>query len=107
MIYPKLRATLIACLAQPTKKCGAVKQVEPPTLCSRFSQVRGAFAGALKDRPRKLELAHGSTLFIDEVADIPVELQGHLLDALQNREVVRLDDGRTRSLDLRVIASTT
>ena len=71
-----------------------------------FGQVRGAFAGALKDRPGKLELAHGGTLFIDEVADIPVELQGHLLDALQKREVVRLGDDRARSLDLRVIAST-
>ena len=71
-----------------------------------FGQVRGAFAGALKDRPGKLELAHGGTLFIDEVADIPVELQGHLLDALQNREVIRLGDDRSRSLDLRVIAST-
>jgi len=71
-----------------------------------FGQVRGAFAGALKDRPGKLELAHGGTLFIDEVADIPVELQGHLLDALQNREVIRLGDDRVRSLDLRVIAST-
>jgi len=71
-----------------------------------FGQVRGAFAGALKDRPGKLELAHGGTLFIDEVADIPIELQGHLLDALQNREAVRLGDDRARSLDLRVIAST-
>ncbi len=71
-----------------------------------FGQVRGAFAGALKDRPGKLELAHGGTLFIDEVADIPIELQGHLLDALQNREVIRLGDDRPRSLDLRVIAST-
>lgn len=71
-----------------------------------FGQVRGAFAGALKDRPGKLELAHGGTLFIDEVADIPVELQGHLLDALQNREVIRLGDDRSRSLDPRVIAST-
>ncbi len=71
-----------------------------------FGQVRGAFAGALKDRPGKLELAHGGTLFIDEVADIPIELQGHLLDALQNRGVIRLGDDRFRSLDLRVIAST-
>ena len=71
-----------------------------------FGQVRGAFAGALKDRPGKLELAHGGTLFIDEVADIPIELQGHLLDALQNRVVTRLGDDRSRSLDLRVIAST-
>lgn len=71
-----------------------------------FGHVRGAFAGALKDRPGKLELAHGGTLFIDEVADIPIELQGHLLDALQNREVVRLGDDRARSLDLRIIAAT-
>ena len=71
-----------------------------------FGHVRGAFAGALKDRPGKLELAHGGTLFIDEVADIPIELQGHLLDALQNRVATRLGDDRNRSLDLRVIAST-
>ena len=71
-----------------------------------FGQVRGAFAGALKDRPGKLELAHGGTLFIDEICDIPVELQGHLLDAIQNSEVVRLGDDRARSLDLRVIAAT-
>lgn len=71
-----------------------------------FGQVRGAFAGALKDRPGKLELAHGGTLFIDEVADIPIELQGNLLDALQNCEVIRLGDDRARSINLRVIAST-
>ncbi len=71
-----------------------------------FGQVRGAFAGALKDRPGKLELAQGSTLFIDEIGDIPFDVQGHLLDALQNRHVVRLGDDQTRSLDLRVIAST-
>ncbi len=71
-----------------------------------FGQVRGAFAGALKDRPGKLELAHGGTLFIDEICDIPVELQGHVLDAIQNSEVVRLGDDRARSLDLRVIAAT-
>jgi len=71
-----------------------------------FGHVRGAFAGALKDRPGELELAHGGTLFIDEVADIPIELQGHLLDALQNRVATRLGDDRNRSLDLRVIAST-
>ena len=71
-----------------------------------FGQVRGAFAGALKDRPGKLELAHGGTLFIDEIGDIPFELQGNFLDALQNLRVVRLGDDRIRSLDLRVIAST-
>lgn len=71
-----------------------------------FGQMRGAFAGALKDRPGKLELAHGGTLFIDEICDIPIELQGHLLEAIQNREVTRLGDDRGRSLDLRLIASS-
>lgn len=71
-----------------------------------FGQMRGAFTGALKDRPGKLEIAHGGTLFIDEIADIPLALQGRLLEALQNRQVVRLGDDRARDLDLRVIAST-
>ncbi len=71
-----------------------------------FGQMRGAFAGALKDRPGKLELAHGGTLFIDEICDIPLEVQGHLLDALNSRAVRRLGDDRVRSLDLRVISST-
>ncbi|MBS1300914.1 sigma 54-interacting transcriptional regulator [Loktanella sp. SALINAS62] len=71
-----------------------------------FGQVRGAFTGALKDRPGKLELAHGGTLFIDEICDIPTDVQGHLLDTLQKKEVVRLGDDLARSLDLRLIAST-
>ncbi|CTQ51269.1 sigma-54 interaction domain-containing protein [Jannaschia donghaensis] len=85
-------------------KAGAItpEKIESELL----GQMRGAFAGALKDRPGKLELAHGGTLFIDEICDIPIELQGHLLDAIQNREVTRLGDDRARSLDLRLIAST-
>lgn len=71
-----------------------------------FGQMRGAFAGALKDRPGKLELAHGGTLFIDEICDIPPDIQGHLLEVLHNRAVQRMGDDRARSLDLRVIAST-
>tara|TARA_R110002020_G_scaffold282883_1_gene498563 strand:+ start:6595 stop:8451 length:1857 start_codon:yes stop_codon:yes gene_type:complete len=71
-----------------------------------FGHVRGAFSGAVKDRPGKLELAHGGTLFIDEICDIPIDVQSRLLDTLQNGAVVRLGDDRTRSLDLRVIAST-
>jgi DNA-binding NtrC family response regulator len=60
----------------------------------------------LRDKPGKLELAHGGTLYLDEVADIPWEQQGQLLDALQNRIVIRLGDDRPRSLELRVVAST-
>ncbi len=71
-----------------------------------LGQIRGAFAGALKDRPGKLELAHGGTLFIDEICDVPIEIQGHLLDVLNSRSVRRLGDDRARSLDLRAIASS-
>jgi len=71
-----------------------------------FGHVRGAFTGAVRDKPGKIELAHGGTLFIDELADIPIEHQGRLLEALQRRAVVRLGDDRVRSVELRVLAST-
>ena len=71
-----------------------------------FGQVRGANADALKDRPGKLEIANGGTLFIDEISDLPLQVQGRLLDALQGRAVVRLGDDRRRPIDLRIIAST-
>lgn len=71
-----------------------------------FGQVRGAFAGATRDRPGKLELAHGGTLFLDDVEELPVEIQGKLLHALQNRAVTRLGDTREKPLEIRVIAAT-
>jgi len=71
-----------------------------------FGHVRGAFGGALRDKPGKLELAHGGTLFIDELGDIPFDQQGKLLETLQRRSVTRLGEDRERSLDLRVIAAT-
>jgi PAS domain S-box-containing protein len=71
-----------------------------------FGHVRGAFSGALRDKPGKLELAHGGTLFIDELGDIPLDQQGKLLETLQRRSVTRLGEDRERSLDLRVIAAT-
>ncbi|WP_411892686.1 sigma-54 interaction domain-containing protein [Yoonia sp. SDW83-1] len=71
-----------------------------------FGHIRGAFAGAVRDSPGKIELAHGGTLFIDEVCDIPFELQGQLLETLQQRSVMRMGDHRNRAVDLRVIASS-
>ncbi len=71
-----------------------------------FGHVRGALAGAVRDSPGKIELAHGGTLFIDEVCDIPFELQGQLLETLQQRSVMRMGDHRSRAVDLRVIASS-
>ncbi|MCU4653460.1 sigma 54-interacting transcriptional regulator [Roseibacterium sp. SDUM158016] len=72
-----------------------------------FGQIRGAYPGALRDKPGKLELAHGGTLFLDDVEELPAEVQGQLLRALQEREVTRLGDTRSRSLDVRVIAAST
>jgi transcriptional regulator with PAS, ATPase and Fis domain len=72
-----------------------------------FGQIRGAYQGALRDKPGKLELAHGGTIFLDNVEELPLEHQGQLLRALQDREVTRIGDTRTRDIDVRVIAATT
>lgn len=86
-------------------KCGAV--TADATEAELFGQMRGAFPGALRDKPGKLELAHGGTLFLDDVSELPLEQQGRLLHALQAGEVTRLGDTRTRQIDIRVIAATT
>jgi hydrogenase-4 transcriptional activator len=71
-----------------------------------FGQIRGAFPGALRDKPGVLELAHNGTLFLDDVDELPLNLQGRLLHALQERSVTRLGDTRARDTDLRVIAAS-
>jgi PAS domain S-box-containing protein len=86
-------------------KCGAV--TADATEAELFGQMRGAFPGALRDKPGKLELAHGGTLFLDDVSELPLEQQGRLLHALQAGEVTRLGDTRARQIDIRVIAATT
>ena len=72
-----------------------------------FGQVRGGLHAARQDKPGKLELANGGTLFLDEVEDLPPEIQGKLLHALQNKVATRLGDTREKPLDIRVIAATT
>src|SRR5579871_3771956 len=71
-----------------------------------FGHEKGAFTGAIVQKIGRLELAHKGTLFLDEVGDIPLELQPKLLRALQEREFERLGSTRTQQVDTRVVAAT-
>ena len=71
-----------------------------------FGHVKGAFSGASRNREGRFALAHNGTLFLDEVGEIPLELQGKLLRALQERAFEPVGDDRTRHVDIRVVAAT-
>lgn len=71
-----------------------------------FGHEKGAFTGAIVQKIGRLELAHKGTLFLDEVGDIPLELQPKLLRALQEKEFERLGSTRTQRVDTRVVAAT-
>jgi DNA-binding NtrC family response regulator len=84
--------------------CAAV----PETLLESelFGHGRGAFTGAVASRPGKFESANGGTILLDEIGEMPLNLQPKLLRALQEREFERLGEGRTVKVDIRVIATT-
>jgi DNA-binding NtrC family response regulator len=72
-----------------------------------FGYERGAFSDATDARPGKFELAHGGTLLLDEIGDLPLVLQAKLLRVLQERELYRLSAREPRRVDVRIIAATT
>ncbi len=71
-----------------------------------FGHERGAFTGAIAQKIGRLELAHQGTLFLDEVGDLPLEVQPKLLRALQEKEFERLGGTRTIPVDIRLVAAT-
>jgi len=71
-----------------------------------FGHERGAFTGAIKDRPGRFEMAEGGTLFLDDIDDVPLAMQVKLLRVLQNRTIERLGGTRTIPVNVRVIAGT-
>jgi NtrC-family two-component system response regulator AlgB len=71
-----------------------------------FGHVRGAFTGAIKDKPGRLEAADGGTVFLDEIADLSVALQAKLLRFLQERRFERVGGAATIEVDARIIAAT-
>ncbi|NVB85187.1 MAG: sigma-54-dependent Fis family transcriptional regulator [Kofleriaceae bacterium] len=79
-----------------------------PTLLDAelFGYRKGAFTGAMTDRVGLIEAAHGSTLFLDEIGDMPLAMQAALLRVLEQREVKRLGDNVPRSVDFRLVCAT-
>lgn len=84
--------------------CGAVS----PTLIESqlFGYARGAFTGADRDRVGAFEAAHEGTIFLDEIGELPLDMQPKLLRALEAREIRRLGEHQARKVDVRVIAAT-
>ncbi len=90
--------------AMVTLNCAAL----PPTLIESelFGREKGAYTGALTRQAGRFELAHGSTIFLDEIAELPLELQVKLLRVLEDGQLERIGNPKTVTVDVRVIAAT-
>jgi transcriptional regulator with GAF, ATPase, and Fis domain len=84
--------------------CGAI----PENLFESefFGHARGAFTGALRDKPGRFELADGGTLFLDEIGELPLAMQAKLLRVLQEQEIERVGETRPRRIDVRIVAAS-
>lgn len=84
--------------------CAAI----PETLVENelFGHEKGAFTGANQRRAGKFEMAHGGAIFLDEIGEVPLEVQGKLLRVLEEKVIERLGGGASTSVDVRVIAAT-
>jgi len=98
------RASLRADRIMVKVDCGAL----PPTLIESelFGHEKGSFTGAIKRKLGLFELANGGTIFLDEIGDLPIELQAKLLRVLQEGEFVRIGSTELQRVDVRVIAAT-
>ena len=91
---------------KPMVKCNCASIPRELYESEFFGHVKGAFTGAVSDRAGRFQLADGGTLFLDEVGEIPLEMQSKLLRVLQEGELERVGEEKTRRVDVRIIAAT-